>query len=167
MAISARSELVDRMRVIRDGESGWRTARLFAPLSDLAAALGLSQLDRYPESLERRRALGLSYLEALKRCAPWAIAGFPIEESMFFRLPLEVEGGTGRYQAAFLERGVRVSKGVDVLLHRSRGLPDAQFAQSARLFDRTLCLPIYPALSDEEFGRCVDAAAELLSDARS
>lgn len=164
MAISPRSELADRIRRLRDGEPGWRSGRLFAPMSDLAAALGLSQLERYPGILERRRDLGLRYLRALESVIPRAIANFPVERSMFFRLPLEVEGGTDRYQEAFLERGVRVSKGVDTLLHRARNLPDTNFRQSVRLYDRTVCLPIYPALSDAEFDRCVAAVKALMRD---
>ena len=165
MAITPRRELADRMRRIRDGEGGWRSGRLFAPMSDLAAALGVNQLERYPEILKRRRGFGLRYLDALKRVVPQAVANFPIERSMFFRLPLDLEGGTDRYQDAFLQRGVRVSRGVDALLHRARNLPDATFEQSVRLFDRTLCLPIYPALSEAEFDHCVAAATALLRDA--
>ncbi len=162
MAIAPRAELAARMRYLRDGDARLTGGRLFSPMSDLASALGLSQLRRYPQALKRRQELARRYLKALRPVVPQAFAHFPESRSMFFRFPLEVDGGTERYQRGFLERGVRVSKGVDALLHRSKGLGDKDFSRSVHLFDRTVSLPIYPALSDAEFDRCVAAAIELL-----
>jgi dTDP-4-amino-4,6-dideoxygalactose transaminase len=81
---------------------------------------------------------------------------------MFFRFPVHIDGGLESCQAAFLENGIHVRKGVDVLLHRTLGLPDGDFPVSVRHFDSVVSLPIYPALTPAEESRCVETAAALL-----
>ncbi len=132
-------------------------------LSDLAAALALSQLRRYAEGLERRRRLARRYTEALQAAAPGCLRPAALARSMFFRFPVCVAGGLERCQAAFLARGIHVRRGVDALLHRTLGLDDRGFPRSVSHFETTVSLPIYPALTEPEQDRCVEAAAEVLT----
>ena len=76
---------------------------------------------------------------------------------------MRVPGGCDAYAADFEDRGILVRRGVDRLLHRLAGLADEGFPTATRLFDTTLSLPIYPALTDEELTRCISAACEVFS----
>jgi UDP-4-amino-4-deoxy-L-arabinose-oxoglutarate aminotransferase len=161
MAVSANKELDLRLRQLRDGSSVSPLPRLFSPLSDLAAALGLSQLARYDEAVERRVRLARLYRERLSPLMPGALPELPPDRTMWFRFPLTVAGGTDRWQKPFADRGIHVRKGVDQLLHRLLGLPDEAFPQAVRFFNETVSLPIYPALDDREHAACVEAATEI------
>ena len=154
--------LVRAMRTVRDGAPAGSRGRLFSPMSDVAAALGLSQLARYHEALERRRTLALQYRAALKPVIPTAFVHESFDNGMLFRLPLKVSGGLDAYQDAFARMSIHVRRGVDQLLHRARGTPDAGFETAVDHFDTTLSLPLYPALTDEEHAACVRAAVEIL-----
>jgi perosamine synthetase len=163
MAVSSNAELVGRMRTLRDGTGSKKSARLFSPMSDMSAALGLSQLARYKSSLERRKEIAGSYRNALESVIPGGFGDYPLEYSMFFRFPIKLPGGIQKYRPLFEEKGIRVSNCVDELLHRLAKLPDDRFKMSVSLFDTTISLPIYPALTEDEKNRCVEAAVEIVS----
>ena len=161
MAVTARADLLEKMRVLRDGTGN--RPRLFSPLADTGAALGVAQLEIYPEGLERRRRIAAAYREALQAVAPQIL---PPEQSgtgtMYFRFPLRVPGGLDAFAAEFWNEGIVVRRGVDRLLHRLAGLPDRRFPVAIRLFETTLSLPIYPALSEKELSRCIAAVRRIL-----
>lgn len=131
------------------------------PLSDLQAALALSQLARFDAFLARRRALAERYLSAL----PGVAARLPSElrgRSVFFRFPLRVEGDRFEaLRAAFAARGVHVRRGVDALLHREFAVAGS-FPGAEACFRETLSLPLYPSLSDSEQGEVIAACRALL-----
>lgn len=165
LAISRDRSLVVRMRSIRDGTADAGRGRLFSPLSDLAAALGISQLARYHEALDHRRRLAQKYTQALQATFPADVASHAKHHSMFFRFPLKIRGGLDAYQEQFAQRGVCIRRGVDRLLSRLRGEPDRDFRNAVMLFDTTISLPIYPALTDEAHVQCMKAAEEIFASA--
>jgi UDP-4-amino-4-deoxy-L-arabinose-oxoglutarate aminotransferase len=163
MTISANPELVARMRSLRDGSKKADSSRLFSPMSDISASLGLSQLSRYDEALNRRRELGLKYKCALSNVIPDSLQYTTLKESIFFRFPLVVPGGLDLYQDLFLKRKICVRRGVDRLLHRLMKLPDDKFKTAVALYNTTVSLPIYPALSNTEHSYCMDSAVSIFS----
>jgi len=167
MAVSNDSRLNTRMREIRDGRNMEITPRFISPMPDTAAALGLSQLNRYSEALQRRRQMARIYTETIEQICPESLPSCSNANTMYFRFPLKLKGGLNSYEAAFAKRGIVARRGVDRLLHRLSGIADDRFATSVRHYDTTVSLPIYPALTSEELSRCVDAAKDLLSLAES
>jgi len=135
--------------------------RKLAPLSALQAALGLAQIDRYPEFVARRAALASRYFAALAGIdarLPHQARG----RSLFFRFPLRVARDVPGLIAAFARHGVHVRHGVDQLLHRTFGGEPKDFPGAERNFAETLSIPCYPALADEEVERVIVAAQEIL-----
>lgn len=163
MALASDEVVLARMRDYRDGSGNGCWARLLSPLSDLAAGLALSQLDRYEQGLTRRRDIAERYRDVIESCYPAALNRAALDRSMFFRFPLHLPGGLAACQQAFAELGVQVRKGVDELLHRGLGLPDTVFPLAVAHFDTTVSLPIYPALSVDQEARCVAAITQVLA----
>jgi len=164
VVVSKSKALIDRMRSYRDGEKVSLKARLFSSMSDITASLAMSQLDRFPQILLRRRNIADHYLNALMQARLARINNQAFEQSMFFRFPVIVEGGIESCQESFLQRGIQIRRGVDSLLHRSMQLDDGQFQTSVRLFNTTVSLPIYPALSNEDELRCTEAVTHIFAD---
>jgi UDP-4-amino-4-deoxy-L-arabinose-oxoglutarate aminotransferase len=125
-------------------------------MSDLQAALGLSQLDRYDAFLDRRRAIGDALRSAVAG-APGLIAHLPDPALPLFRFTVRTDLGFAGAHEFFAARGVAVRRGVDVLLHREAGLSDARFPTAVRLFESTVSVPCYPALSDTELATVAGA----------
>ncbi len=163
MTVSPNPDLVSVMREIRDGGTDGIKGRLLSPLSDLASALGLSQLSRYAESLKRRKELVHAYFRSLSAVIPESLPQVSDDRTMWYRLPLRLSGGIDVWRRHFAERGIHVRMGVDRLLHRSLDLHDDSYPAAVRHFQETVSLPLYPALTDEEHARVLDAAVEIFS----
>jgi perosamine synthetase len=130
------------------------------PLSDLAAALGSAQLALYPEFLARRGGLAEVYaaegpepLTTRWRAAP--------KTACIFRFPLSAPGLAERTPVTADHRGVCLRRGVDALVHRTLGLPDADFPRAVRHLADTVSLPLYPSLEKDEVDRVLAVAATL------
>lgn len=154
-------DVLDRARRLRESRD------IAAPLSDLAAALGRAQLARFPEFLARRTALARRYFDGLPEALTARLRRHSAGSS-FFRFPLSVRTSSfASAESAFASRGISVRRGVDALNHRRAGLADADFPHSVERFETTLSLPLYPALSDADAARIVDAARAILGEGSS
>jgi UDP-4-amino-4-deoxy-L-arabinose-oxoglutarate aminotransferase len=153
-AVARNPRLNQRLRTLRDGGAN---RRICAPLPDTSAALGLSQLRRYDDALARRQRIAARYREALGERAAELTARTPLSRTMYFRFVLSRPDGIDGAAYEFARRGVAVRRGVDELLHRREGLPDDEFPSACELFDTTVSIPVYPALSDQEVQTCAEA----------
>lgn len=164
MALTRDEKLLKRLRLLKQGgDGGPLMLRYRQPLTDLQAALGLSQLGNYDNFLQRRRIIAQQYfreLEGLPVELPLAVKG----RSIFFRFPLRIDGEFDAFRQRFDTEGIQVRRGVDSLLHRHCGLSDADFPAAALSFSRTLSIPLYPALSHEESSRVVEVCRSVFGN---
>jgi UDP-4-amino-4-deoxy-L-arabinose-oxoglutarate aminotransferase len=159
----ASTDLTDAMRKLRDGGRGEFVARHFSPLSDLAAALVHSQLDRYPEFLTARASIAKLYYGRLQAACPQRLPGKALFDSgMHFRFTLRVPGGLDSVAEKFAAKGIAVRRGVDELLHRVRGEPDRLFPGAVAQFNETVSLPIHPGMTQAEATQVADVAVDIL-----
>jgi UDP-4-amino-4-deoxy-L-arabinose-oxoglutarate aminotransferase len=133
-----------------------------AVLTDMQAVLGLRQLARYDQMLARRRAIADRYFAELPAACTETLRRYR-SESMFFRFPLSVRRPFAPLQAELAAIGVQVRKGVDALLHRQVGLDDARFPNAVERFNRTVSVPLYPALADAEVESVIAACRGALA----
>jgi perosamine synthetase len=158
-AVAGPALLVEHVRDLRDYDEREDLApRVNAKLSDLAAALGRSQLARFEAFVARRRAIAARYRERLRGvpCTPPPDAGL---RHVYHRFVVELERAPETVQAALAARGVTARRPVFRPAHRALGLDG--FPEADRLWARTLSIPCYPTLADTE----VDAVAAALAEA--
>jgi len=151
MATSNDPALVDRMREVRSSNE------VASPMSDIQAVLGLSQLARYHEMLERRQSIARLYFDRLPARLTARLSEVK-KDSIFFRFPLVVSEEFELLRNSCEESGFAVRRGVDALIHRQFGLGDEAFPNAVNLFDATLSLPIYPALRESELESVLEGA---------
>ena len=164
MVLTDDAELIERVRLLRDGAHGRRGDRVPAPLTDLQAALGLSQLARFEGFLARRKAIADTYFRDLDGLA----CRLPLDlrqRSIFFRFPLRVARPFEEVQRAFMKLGIHVRRGVDALLHHADGASSEHFPGTEEAFAETVCLPILPSMSDDDVTRVVLGTREIFSHA--
>jgi perosamine synthetase len=158
-AVAGPEALVARVRDLRDyDEREDLTPRLNAKLTDLAAALGRSQLARFDAFVARRRAIAARYRARLAD-APCALPPESGPRHVFHRFVVEIERPVDVVQAALAARGVAARRPVFRPAHRVLGLRG--FPEADRLWQRALSIPCYPTLADAE----VDSVAAALSEA--
>lgn len=130
-------------------------------ISDFQAALGASQLSRYKKMLEKRKTVSDFYFEQIPAVCSDKIRAVR-HQSIFFRFPLSFSEGFNRAAPLFRNKGILVRRGVDALLHRSRGLSDARYPNAVIAFNNTVSIPCYPALSDACIARISESAKEII-----
>ena len=160
-AVAGPAALLERVRDARDYDQHDDLAPRFnAKLSDLAAALGRSQLARFDAFVARRRAVAARYRERL-RGAPCVLPPDAGPRHVYHRFVVEVERPPDVVQASLAARNVAARRPVFRPAHRALGL--SGFPEAERLWARTLSLPCYPTLTDGEIDTVAAALRESLA----
>lgn len=131
-------------------------------LSDIAAALGISQLERYPGFVERRITMKRKFFSRLDSRLTSHIN--VSQDYPSFRFPVTVNGNLQNLVDGFFTHDVIVRKGVDQMLHRTEQLPDGDFPGAVSAYESTLSLPFHASLSEVEIEKVLAAADEVLGD---
>jgi perosamine synthetase len=139
-------------------------------LSDLAAALGVAQLEKLDAMLERRAWVaslyeaGLAGIEGVQT----PIAGRGAELRSWFVYPVRLAEGSDRDATIerLAERGI-ASKGYLPCIHlfphlRELGYREGQFPVAEAASARSLALPFFPSMSDSQVTRVCEALAQSL-----
>ncbi|MBM3990810.1 MAG: UDP-4-amino-4,6-dideoxy-N-acetyl-beta-L-altrosamine transaminase [Planctomycetes bacterium] len=141
-------------------------------MTDVQAALGLSQLQRLDEYVARRHELARAYDESfagLPLTTPWqhpdSYSGLHL---YVVRLRLDVLRRTHREVFDALR-----ARGIGVNLHyipvhtqpyyRALGFRDGQFPEAERYYAEAISLPMYATLSDEQQAQVVQVVREVLA----
>jgi dTDP-4-amino-4,6-dideoxygalactose transaminase len=192
MLVTRRKEIAERARIMRlhgiDRDSfdrfrrpgaGWRYD-IVAPgfkynLSDLAAGVGLRQLEKADRFRDERAVIAVRYLEAfadlpLRLPAPGEQGGHAWH---LFPIRIDADAGVGRddFIARLTERGIGSSVHYAPLHQmtywkdRYELKPDA-FPVSEDAFRTLVTLPLFPAMSDQEIDSVIGAVRDILAVGR-
>lgn len=147
--------LREKVFALRDGESKF-TRRIFSPMSDISATIGLVQLKNYDAFLDRRFQIARRYDEVLLNKKSIKIINSNKIDTMYFRYVLKTDRVSKIYFEKFEREGIVTRRGVDLLLHSITG-DNKTFKNSEFLFNHTLSLPIYPSLTEDEVLKILNA----------
>jgi UDP-4-amino-4,6-dideoxy-N-acetyl-beta-L-altrosamine transaminase len=189
MVLTNRADLAQRLRLLRshgitrdpgqmseESQGAWYYQQLELGfnyrITDLQAALGLSQLARLDAFLARRRELAARYQRLLADLPVTMQAPQADAESAWHLFVVRLQGA--RIQCSHREvfDGMRAA-GVGVNLHyipihlqpyyRDLGFAPGDFPQAESYYTQALSLPMYPDLSDVQQDHVVDSLRRLLA----
>jgi dTDP-4-amino-4,6-dideoxygalactose transaminase len=141
-------------------------------LGDLAAALGVAQVEKLDSLLERRAALADSYAERLAGVegVETPISGRGAERRSWFVYPVRLTAEADRDAtiAGLAERGIP-SKAYLPCIHlfphlRELGYREGQFPVAEGASARSLALPFFTSMTDAQVDRVCEALALSLTD---
>jgi dTDP-4-amino-4,6-dideoxygalactose transaminase len=146
-------------------------------MTDVAAALGLRQLDRMWAFQQRREEVARAYNDGfggLDACMIPRDAGFGTHAWHLYILELNVAAlAVGRDQIVddLRKKGIGTSVhfmplNLHPVYQRRYGYQPGQFPASEAVFSRAFSLPIYPGMTDGEVGQVIDAVQTTLHDSR-
>ncbi|MCC2641229.1 MAG: putative UDP-4-amino-4-deoxy-L-arabinose--oxoglutarate aminotransferase [Nitrospira sp.] len=168
MVLSNDADLLERVRALReyDQAPSLNAASFNCKMTDLQAAMGLSQLNKLGTFLERRAALAVVYREHL----PAELFNVPSVPSgrthCYYRFVVRVPKGLQSpeeltaYLSRMMHRGVQCRKPVFRPLHRYLELSD--FPASDEADGAAISLPIHPSLTEEEIKQVAQIACDEL-----
>jgi len=141
-------QLLDKIRDLRDyDEKADDRLRYNCKLTDLQAALGLTQLKKLPALIGRRRAIARQYDEFLRERLLPVPACPPDREHIYYRYVIRTKH-VAELLAAGGEAGIAYRRPVFKPLHHYLGMTG--YPETEAAFLETVSLPIYPSLSDME-----------------
>jgi UDP-4-amino-4,6-dideoxy-N-acetyl-beta-L-altrosamine transaminase len=139
-------------------------------LTDLHAALGVSQLERLDAILETRTAIAARY-DAMLRALPVVGPLLLADRRSAWHLYV-VELGAGRSTRTEVFVAMRAA-GIGVAVHyipvhlqpyyRALGFKPGDFPRAEAYYERCITLPLYPTLTPEQQGRVVRALESAVS----
>ncbi len=116
-------------------------------MSDLQAALGLSQLKKLDRFVEKRKELANKYTSIFKN-ANIDFALPPHDgENIFFRYIIK-HPNPDLFIEHVKARGVDVAKPIFMPLHSYLGFSDESFPNTSAAYKSSVSIPIYPSLAD-------------------
>jgi perosamine synthetase len=181
MLVTSRDDLADRCRKFRNfgdhGKFDWRDLGFNFRMPEVMGAMGLAQLDKLDESVQRRRANAARYRQLLAACD---LVALPAERRpqdhnyQLFTILLSIERlkvSRDKVADQLWERGIS-TRAYYPALHRAgvfaRYGPyrDQDYPNTNWYCERCLSLPLFPNLTREEQDAVVANLLEVLEDSR-
>jgi dTDP-4-amino-4,6-dideoxygalactose transaminase len=157
--------------VERSGEDGMEVDVLGGKwnLTDVAARIGLGQLEQLEQFIERRRALARRYFQRWDVNLGCELPPQDFEQSNWhmFQVVLPERHDRARFIARMRELGVGVGVHYPAMhlfkLYRRLGWREGQFPHAERLGRGIATLPLFPAMSDADVDRVCEGAKRALA----
>jgi perosamine synthetase len=147
-------ELLERARDLRDYDKKEDyTVRYNYKMSDMEAALGISQLSRLSEFIQKRKEIAMLYHQELKNLPLEIPKEYDDRTHIYYRYIVKVTGDLLAFQERLAKEGVICERPVFKPLHRYFDLPPCLGAEKA--WENSLSIPIYPSLTDGEIEKII------------
>ncbi len=169
MCLTDDPDLAARLRVLRnhgrDDEGAFAEAAGNYRLTEIAAAMGLAQMDKLPEIVRRRQELAGVYHDALEsrlsfqQAAAGAISNY---QTMGALLP---SGAPDRekFVQSMRERGIEMGP-LSYAMHTLRSMPNAgeTLPNTEAIASRGIALPLYPTMGEDAVRKVIEVIEEEL-----
>lgn len=130
-------------------------------LEDFQAAMGLDQLSRLAVTIARRKKIGQKYLESLRSTKHETYFVTPGIDS-YLRFPVVVARPHEEVVRYFNSLEIGILRCHELPIHHMMGLPRMEFPNAERLYQKSVAVPIYPALTANNVERVAASLRGLL-----
>jgi len=158
MVVSRSKKIIERIKDMReyDNKNQYKV-RFNYKMTDVAAAMGLIQLSRLKGFIDCRRLLAQKYFRRLQSAG--VVLPPDHADHIYYRYVINKSDNAAGWIKQLARRGVTCARPIFQPLHRLLGLDG--YPHTDLVWAGALSLPIYPSLSDEEFGRVIHAVYDI------
>jgi dTDP-4-amino-4,6-dideoxygalactose transaminase len=160
MVVTGSRDIADRIKDLKtyDQKVGY-SVRYNYKMTDLQAAMGLSQLDRLESFIRRRRAIAGQYTRSFRDFD----LDLPPDDPghIYFRYVIGVNDDLSAWIEDLAGNGIGCDRPIFLPLHRQ--LQQGGCPVSDKAWNNSLSIPLYPSLSDHDVVRIIDAILEIAS----
>ncbi|MBL8014434.1 MAG: DegT/DnrJ/EryC1/StrS family aminotransferase [Candidatus Omnitrophica bacterium] len=154
MLLSNHRKYLDRARDLRSYDHCLSyQVRFNYKMTNIQAALGLSQLQQLPHFIKRRQLIAGRYNQAFKDLNFRVPPVFPGREHIFYRYVIRMKSPAAKMMSRLRKNGVDASSPVFKPVHvylKQRGFPVTE-----DLMAKTISLPIYPTLAENQIQKII------------
>lgn len=166
MVLSNSKDLIEKIRDLHnyDFKNDYKV-RYNYKLTDLQAALGISQLNHLPHFIDKRQGIAKIYNEELKGSNLILPVHSSEKKHIFYRYVVLTDN-CKNIEPIFHKlriKGVTCTKPVDIPLHRICNFSSKNYPNTEMLFNNAISIPIYPMLNDEEITHIVNVIKDVFN----
>lgn len=160
MLLTNNPDIYEKVKELRDYDMKPLTPPKYNyKMTDIQAALGISQLAQLETFIDKRREIASIYNDGLSMCELDLPIEFRHKKSVFYRFVIKITN-LERHRNSLLKRGITSEKPVFLPLHRS--ISGHKCPHSDEAYACNLSIPLYPSLSKEEVSFVVRNLREVL-----
>jgi dTDP-4-amino-4,6-dideoxygalactose transaminase len=138
-------------------------------MTDVQAAIGIGQMEKLSDILDKRKKIALHYDNTLREIPHIRIPIVPSYarhnyQSYWIEVLDSAPVSRNDLMALLLERGIATRRGI-MAIHREPCYGEyaaAHLPNTDRITDKTILLPLYPRLSDEEQSYIIKSLKDIL-----
>ncbi len=127
-------------------------------MTDFQAALGISQLDKLNEFIEKRISIAEYYTKRFA-CLPVKLPA--AKDHIYYRYIVRIDKGPSSFIRHFKNKGIEAKMPVFKPLHRYLGLDKKDFPETEKAFKESISIPIYPDMDDSTKEKIADTLIEI------
>jgi perosamine synthetase len=144
LVMTNNSKHYSRMREIRSAAGQYPCYDYM--MTDLQGAMGISQLAKLQDMLERRRQIARIFYDALKITSHRIL--FPFSDSFAYQtFPVLFDASIEKVEKYWRKTGIEVVNPIKTPLHSLMGLNHADYPVSERMSKKLFSVPVYPTLT--------------------
>jgi perosamine synthetase len=162
MVLSDSKDLLEQINDLRDYDNKTpKDVHYNYKMTDIQAAMGLVQLDRLTSFINRRKFIAQRYNEAFKTLE---IQLPPRDEGhIYYRYVAGLKNDAGPAIQALATKGIQCARPVYMPLHRF--LKVEGYIRTEEAWSRSLSIPIYPTLTEENIKQISESVAGVIKEA--
>ena len=159
MVLSNSQDLLARIRDLREYDrKGEPNVRYNYKMTDIQASMGLAQLDRLEGFIRRRKSIAERYTSAFDSLS----FQLPAKDDghIYYRYVIRLEEDSEPYISALAKRGIGCDRPVYMPIHHY--LKKGGYNRTEQIWKKSLSIPIYPSLTDDDVHRIIESVVEVL-----
>ncbi|KKT00587.1 MAG: hypothetical protein UV78_C0076G0005 [Parcubacteria group bacterium GW2011_GWA2_43_17] len=167
MVVTDSKKMADRVRDLRDYDKKETfRPRTNSKMTDLEAAMGLVQLAKLSGFIQKRRSIAARYAEVFGNAPVEIPRDASSRDHVYFRYVVRVKGRKAlAWVKALNKGGIEAKPPIFKPLHRYLNRADSSFPETAKAMAEAVSLPIFPAMTNEQFDCVRSECLRLLTDA--
>jgi dTDP-4-amino-4,6-dideoxygalactose transaminase len=160
MVLSDSEELISRIKDLRDYDNrDIYVLRYNYKMTDVQASLGISQLAFLKNFIAKRREIASRYFEEFKDCDFFLPIRKEGKEPIYYRFVVKTKSKASPYLEKLQQKKVMCQRPVYIPLHLYFNL--SGFPNTMEAWERTISIPLYPSLREEEIERIIAVVKEI------
>ena len=160
MVLSDSEDLISRIKDLREYDNrDDYVLRYNYKMTDIQAALGLSQISSLEKFIGRRREIAARYFQEFKNCNLSLPVWKEGRDHMYYRFVIKTKDSASEYLEKFQQKKVMCRRPVYIPLHVYLNLSGFPHTQEA--WQNTISIPLYPSLQEEEIEKIIAIVKEI------